>query len=74
MLKSQNTFIFIYVVFIYQYWGALKMIFDKKKSNNYIINCRQCAKIFIKSCNFMTFIHLLSTYYYNTKGEKIIKN
>lgn len=30
MLKSQNTFIFIYVVFIYQYWGALKMIFDKK--------------------------------------------
>ena len=32
MLKSQNTFIFIYVVFIYQYWGALKMIFDKKKN------------------------------------------
>ena len=70
--KSKHVYIYLCCIYL-SILGSFKNDFWQKKSNNYIINCRQCAKIFIKSCNFMTFIHLLSTYYYNTKGKKSLK-
>ena len=67
-----KTFIYL-VVFSSAAWRTKKIIFYKK-SNNYIINCSltdsdSALKSSIKKCIFTTFIHLLSTYYYITKGK-----